>query len=60
MVMFAVEIKVLFQRVKDYFHHEGHEEQEEKLIFVFFVAFVVARVKQAWFRVLCERFVGHR
>jgi hypothetical protein len=39
MVMFAVDIKVLFRRVKKYFHHEGQEGHEEKLIFVFFLSF---------------------
>jgi len=53
MVMFAVEIKVLFRRVKKYFHHEGREEHEEKLIFVFFASFVVdVNVKQAGFQAL--------
>ena len=57
--MFAVEIKVLFRRVKKYFHYEGHEDHEEKLILVFFVSFEVGvNVKKARFPARYERFVG--
>ena len=61
MVMFAVDIKVLFRRVKKYFHHEGQEGHEEKLIFVFFLSFEVdINVKRAGYPARYGLSVGHR